>query len=120
MQLSGKIYRIDNEQKVSDTFSKREFIIETDEQYKNHILIQVVKDKCAVLNQYKVGDSVTVDLNVKGRLWTGNDGIEKCFNTLECWKISKITDANPSTVNSYKERTPTPHPNNDEAQDLPF
>ena len=73
--------------------------------------MQVIKDKCAVLDGYKVGEMVNVSLNLKGRLWTNPQGEEKCFNTLECWKISK--EAN---------NAPEPQPLGVESEDsgLPF
>ena len=91
-ELSVKIYKISETQKVSDSFSKREFIVETDTQYKQYLLLQVVKDKCAVLDGYEVGENVKVSLNLNGRLWTNPQGEEKCFNTLDCWKIEKETN----------------------------
>lgn len=89
MELNVKIYAIKETQQISETFSKREFIVETLENYPQHLLLQVVKDKCDKLDEFVSGDEVIVSLNLKGRLWTGNDGEEKCFNTLECWKIVK-------------------------------
>jgi len=112
MELSAKIYSISKTQKVSEAFSKREFIIVTEENYPQHILLQVVKDKCPMLDQYKAGDNVTVHLNLKGRLWQNPQGEEKCFNTLECWKISKVTDA-PKPI----EATPIIE---DDSNDMPF
>jgi len=117
MELNAKIYSISKTQKISDSFSKREFIVETDEQFKQHILLQVVKDKCANLDQFKVGDNVTVSINLKGRLWQNPQGDEKCFNTLECWKISKITDANNTEVNGAEVVKPIV---TDTDTDVPF
>jgi hypothetical protein len=111
MELNAKIYRINETQKVSDSFSKREFIVETDGQYKQYILLQVVKDKCAVLDGYKIGENVTVSLNINGRLWTNPQGDEKCFNTLDCWKISK--------TETQSEMPPAPT-QEEENSDIPF
>ena len=90
MELNVKIHSIGETQNVTDTFSKREFIVETQEEYKQYLSLQVIKDKCAILDDYKKGDEVTVSLNLKGKLWTDKQGVEKCFNTLECWKINKV------------------------------
>lgn len=94
MELNVKIHSIGTTQNVSDTFSKREFVVETQEEYKQYLLLQVVKDKCSVLDSYKKGDEVKVSLNLKGRLWQNPQGEEKCFNTLECWKIEKQVENN--------------------------
>ena len=87
MELNVKIHSISETQNVTDTFSKREFIVETIEHYKQYLQLQVIKDKCSVLDNYKVGQEVKVSLNIKGRLWTNKEGKEVAFNTLECWKI---------------------------------
>jgi hypothetical protein len=39
---------------------------------------------------------ISVSINLKGRLWTGNDGVEKSFNTFEGWQIE--SDSLGSTV----------------------
>lgn len=92
MELNVKIHSISETQNVTDTFSKREFIVETIEDYKQHLQLQVIKDKCSILDNYQVGQEVKVNLNLKGRLWTNKDGKEVAFNTLECWRIEKSGD----------------------------
>lgn len=102
MELSVKIHSIGSTQNVTDTFSKREFVVETQEEYKQYLNLQVIKEKCDVLNNYKKGDEVKISLNIKGRLWKDKEGVEKCFNTLECWKIEKL-DSNQSQPEPKKE-----------------
>lgn len=114
MELNVKIHSIGETQNVTDTFSKREFIVETQEEYKQHLLLQVIKDKCTILNDYKKGDDVTVSLNLKGKLWTDKQGIEKCFNTLECWKINKVGSQQQATQSSEPIEAST------NESDLPF
>ncbi|QHB39642.1 hypothetical protein mymlan62_gp036 [Flavobacterium phage vB_FspS_mymlan6-2] len=103
MELNVKIHSIGQTQNVSDKFSKREFVVETQEEYKQYLLLQVTKDKCGLLDSYKVGQEVKVSLNLRGRLWTNPEGVEKCFNTLECWKISNDSE----TSNLSSEPTST-------------
>lgn len=113
MELKVKIHSIGSTQNVTDTFSKREFIVETQEDYKQYLNLQVIKDKCEFLDKFKKGDEVTVSLNLKGRLWTNKEGVEQCFNTLECWKIYK---ENPFREDSQPEQQ-LPQ---EEISDLPF
>jgi len=87
LELSGKIYQIGETVNVTDTFSKKEFIIETDEQYKSYIQFQFTKDKTSLLDKFKVGENVNVSYNLSGRLWTNKEGKEVCFNTLQAWLI---------------------------------
>lgn len=112
MEIQVKIHSIGETQNVSDTFQKREFVVVTEETYPQYLLLQVVKDKCSILNNYKVGQNVTVSLNLKGRLWTNPQGEEKCFNTIECWKIN-ATGTQPTAQ-------PQPLAQDAEADGLPF
>lgn len=121
MELNVKIHSIGETQNVSATFSKREFIVETQETYPQHLLLQVVKDKCNVLNNFKVGQLVNVSINLKGRLWTDKEGVEKCFNTIECWKINASADQVNSVVNQVVGQPfETVAELNEATNDLPF
>lgn len=86
------ILKLKNEtQKVSEKFSKREFVITTDSTtpYPQNVLFQVTGDKCALLDKFNEGDELTVQFNLRGREWNGPQGI-KYFNTLEAYRIEKV------------------------------
>lgn len=89
MELTGKIKLVRPTQKVSETFSKREFVITTDEQYPQDIQIEFTQDKCDLLNDVQVGQQVTVGINIRGREWINPQGEAKYFNTIQAWKINK-------------------------------
>jgi hypothetical protein len=95
MEISGKIKVINPTKQVSDSFKKRELVVTTNEQYPQHILIDFVQDKCAVLDSYNVGDAVTVYINVKGKEVMTKDGETKYFNQLNGWKIERTDSAVP-------------------------
>lgn len=90
MELSGKIRNFTDDIQVSDAFKKRELVITTNEQYEQNILIEFQQDKCEYLDSYKVGDNITVHINLRGRIWVNPQGEEKCFNQILGWKIEKI------------------------------
>ena len=89
----GKIKVINETQNVTASFKKRELVITTDEQYPQHILIEFAQDKCDVLNGYKVGDSVDVSINLRGREWINPQGEAKYFNQIQGWRIQKSEGA---------------------------
>jgi single-strand DNA-binding protein len=123
MELNVKIHSIGETQNVTETFSKREFIVETQEDYKQYLQLQVIKDKCDVLNHFKPGQEVKVHLNLKGRLWTNKEGKEIAFNTLECWKIeSTELSVQPPKEEKYsgKKEYSEPLGQKYEEDDLPF
>lgn len=92
MQLTGKIKTINATQQVSERFSKRTVVIETDytTQYPQPIEIQFSQDRTDLIEPYNVGQEVVCDINLRGRQWTDNQGEVKTFNTLECWKIQPL------------------------------
>jgi hypothetical protein len=94
MEIKGKLVEIFATQEVSEKFSKREFVVEYAENpsYPEYIKLEVVNDKVSILDNYKVGDSVDVAFNLRGRSWTDKTGKVSYFNTLVCWKISKEDD----------------------------
>jgi hypothetical protein len=129
MDISGKIKMIDTTKEVgTGGFKKRDVVVTTDETYPQHILVQFVQDKCDLLNGYNVGDSVKIDLNLKGREWTNPQGETVYFNTIQGWRIAKedtskqSPPANNSAVDAYMTKTnPLPaEGNEEEPDDLPF
>jgi hypothetical protein len=89
MELSGTVKVINASQAVSEKFKKRELVITTEEQYPQDILVEFHQDKTDLLNAVKVGESVTVGINIRGRLWVSPQGENKYFNTITGWRIDK-------------------------------
>jgi len=87
MEIKGKIKVIFPTETVSEKFKKRDIVISTQEQYSQDISIQFVQDKTSILDKYKVGQSVTVGININGRSWTSPQGEVKYFNSLVGWRI---------------------------------
>jgi hypothetical protein len=91
MELQGTIYKINETEQVTETFRKRSFILQTAGQYPQYISIEFVKDKCELLDKYSVGQEVTVEINLNGRLYNDKKtGEEKSFNTIQAWKINAV------------------------------
>lgn len=98
MKVEGRIVKIQDTQQLTEKFSKREFWMEvSDGMYAQTISLQFTKDKCNVLNGYNVGDQVAVEFNLNGRTHTNAEGVERCYNSLDAWKINK-TDGNSQPV----------------------
>ena len=65
MEVQGKVKLVGEEQTFgSNGFRKRELVVTTEEQYPQHILVEFVQDKCDLLNNYKVGQDVKVNINL--------------------------------------------------------
>ena len=85
MDIQGKVILIGEPEKVSETFTKRLLVVETEDQYPQSIPVEFVNDKTSVLDNYSVGDEVKVFINLRGREWNG-----KYFLNANGWKIEKI------------------------------
>lgn len=93
MEVTGRVKMVEQTKEVgSSGFRKRDIVVTTDEQYPQHISVQFVQDKCDLLDAYKVGDNVKVDINLRGREWTNPQGETVYFNTIQGWRIGKVQD----------------------------
>lgn len=95
MVIEGKIHQIGDTQHVSDTFKKRDFVVEyvSNPLYPQYVTFQAIQDRCALLDSYHEGDRIAVDFNLRGREWTSPQGEKKYFNTLEAWRINPAQEA---------------------------
>ena len=103
MNISAKITEIFETAKVTESFKKREFVVEYSEnpQYPEFIKFEFIQEKCELLDKYAIGEEVDISFNLKGRKWTDPQGTVKYFNTLQAWRIDKKTaDSAPSAGNA--------------------
>ena len=104
METVGKLHTIFDTKQVSERFSKREFVVElTDNpKYPQTVLFQLTGDRCAMLDDFKVGDAVMVEFSLRGREWRSPSGETKYFNSLDVWKVEPARgQANVSARGSY-------------------
>ncbi|MBT4708678.1 MAG: DUF3127 domain-containing protein [Flavobacteriaceae bacterium] len=125
MDISGKIKLINEAKEYgSNSFRKREVVITTEEQYPQDLLIEFVQDKCEILNSFQVGQSVKIDINLRGREWESPQGEIKYFNSIQGWRIEKLFSEDENTdippVPPAEAFQPADELNQDEPDDLPF
>lgn len=139
MEIQGRIKKIFPSQVIGQNgFEKRDLVITTEEQYPQTIIIQFTQDRCALLDNVRVGERVKAYINIKGREWTNPQGETKYFNTIEGWKIELMQTtnvANQQPMQQATQQAPAPQPqifdnngkdpnteiiNNQEEVDLPF
>jgi len=129
-KLTGTVKVINPTQVISEKFSKREFVIETQDQYPQLVMFQATQDKCSLLDNVQQNSQVEVSFNLRGREWTSPAGEVKYFNTLEAWRIEKVGQGNampaggPSAMSLGSDPIPAATTsavaNNEEEDDLPF
>lgn len=124
MEVSGRVKVIGADQQISASFKKREIVVTTDEQYPQVIMVEFTQDKTDLLNNYAVGDEVKISINIRGREWVNPQGETKYFNSIQGWRIEKMTQAQGQGQMPQTPEVPTFPPagqfTEKEEDDLPF
>ncbi|UKT63532.1 DUF3127 domain-containing protein [Pedobacter mucosus] len=100
MEIKGKVHEVGATQQVSETFKKRDIIIEYAENptYPEYIRFEALQDKAALLDSFKAGDEVEIFFNLRGRPWTDKAGKTSYFNSLVVWRINAIAAGAPAAA----------------------
>jgi single-strand DNA-binding protein len=132
LEIEGKLFKKFDTQQIKDTFRKREFVLETTEQYPQKIKLELTQEKCENLDRFQEGSMIKVSFNLRGSEWQG-----KYYVNLQAWRIENATggdsnaqsnnqnnnQSNPNT-NNYAQPTAPVQQNaiatNSGADDLPF
>lgn len=125
MEITGKVHEIGAIQQVTDTFRKRDLVVQYAEnpQFVEYIKFEATQDRVNIFDNLNAGDEVAVSFNLRGRPWTNKDGVTSYFNSLVAWRVNKVAAEQPGS-NQYS--TPVSAPpvdissNNSEEDDLPF
>ena len=126
MELQGTVKKIGETQTFASGFQKKELVLLTEEQYPQPIQIDFLSDKIDLLNNVSEGEIVKVGINIRGREWTNPQGEVKYFNSINGWRIEKVSGENTNTEapqpNTFEKPAPITNDNpfGDEDQDLPF
>lgn len=121
LEVQGVIHSIGKTIEYGNNgFTKREFVIKLsgegeNSSYPNHVALELLKDKCALIDSYKIGDEIIAHFNLSGRLWSGADKPEKCFTSLQAWRIEKAG----VETNAYNQ-SPPPYDEHFSNDDVPF
>ena len=120
MIVEGKILEKFDTHEIKESFRKREFVLEYAEnpQYPEFLKFELIQSNCEQLDNIEVGDQVKVNFNLKGRKWTDSKGEVKYFNSLQAWRIDKLSENQengaPPTNNEWMKEDFS------EDDDLPF
>lgn len=130
-EIQGQIHSIgDTTEYGNNGFTKREFVIKLtgegeNSAYPNHVALELIKDNCSLMDSYRIGDEIKAHFNLNGRLWSGNGKPEKCFTSLQAWRVEsqgaggfeQAAPADDAYDQSYASSTTA---NNNFDDDIPF
>jgi single-stranded DNA-binding protein len=92
-EVTGKLLAKYDAQQVSEKFKKREFVLELAEEingniYTNFAKMQLVQNKCEIIDRFNKGDMLKVSFNIKGNSYIDKkDGETKYITNLDAWRI---------------------------------
>lgn len=136
LEVTGKLIVKFDTQQVSEKFKKREFVIELAEEingniYTNYAKMQLVQNKCDIIDRFNVGDQVKISFNIKGNKWE-RDGKVNYITNLDAWRVESATASQGSNQQAaapvYNNNnggnnfsgTPNFNPSPETIDDLPF
>ena len=142
LEITGKLLLKYPIVEVSEKFKKREFVLELSEEingniYTNYAKMQLVQNKCDIIDRYNEGDVVKVSFNIKGTRYE-KDGKVNYFSNLDAWRVEAANSAsapaqqapaansyaaptynNGNSGNTYSQPM-NPAASNEAVDDLPF
>lgn len=92
LEITGRMFEKFDTQQITQTFSKREFVLEISEQaangmtYTNYASFQLANNQCSLVDNFQLGDMVTVSFNIRGNKWE-RDGQVRYITNLNAWRI---------------------------------
>lgn len=85
LKIKGKVKVIMDTETFDSGFSKKEFVITTDEKYPQDVKLELIKDKTDLIDPYKVGSDIEVSFNVRGNEYNG-----RYFVNIQAWRIAGV------------------------------
>ncbi len=109
LEVTGKLLVKYDTQQVSEKFKKREFVLELAEEingniYTNFAKMQLVQNKCDIIDRFKEGEQVRVSFNIKGNKWE-RDGKVNYITNLDAWRVES-PGAAPAGNTSNQQQAP--------------
>jgi single-strand DNA-binding protein len=112
--LTGKLIVKDPVKEVSETYTVRDFVIETlDGNYPQTVKFQLTQDRTGLLDPFKLGSVIEVHFDIRGREYNGN-----YYNNLNAWRLKDPTVKKAQTAPTAPEEPDIEVEVDDD--DLPF
>ena len=120
LSVKGRVFQILKAEtgvsKGGKEWSKREFVIDTEEQFPRKVCFTLFGDKTSLINNLAVGEMVDVSFNIESREYNGN-----WFHNINAWKIDKPAETQSSPAGAPEYSIDDIPPEADEnGGDLPF
>ncbi len=123
--IEGKLYKKFDTNQVTDSFKKREFVLEIEDgAYTQLIKFQLTQNNCEKLDPYNENDQLKVTFSLRGREYT-KEGRTSYFTNLDAWRLDKAGQGQNAAVpnaslDSFPTMTDAPSTESKMDDDLPF
>lgn len=108
-EIEGKLYKKFETNQVTDSFKKREFVLEVEDgAYTQLIKFQLTQNNCEKLDPYNENEQLKVTFSLRGREYT-KEGRTSYFTNLDAWRLDKAgqTAQNAAAPNASLDSFPT-------------
>lgn len=106
LQIQGKLIQklpTESGEGRNGRWEKKQFVIETDDQYPKKICMVLWGDKISMLEKVTEGDIVTVSINIESREFNS-----KWYTDVKAWRIEKGADTGSSPSEAAPSATAMP------------
>ena len=130
--VTGKLIEKYDAQQITDSFKKREFVVECPKEisgnvYQDYLKFQLTQDRVSLIDSMNVGDMVKVHFNLRGSKYTSKkDGSTGYITNLEAWRLEagggQTSAPAPAQQSAPAPKTDAPivSKGGDDDSDLPF
>ena len=84
-ELTGRVKAIFDQQTFASGFTKRDFVVTTEDDYPQDVKFECIKDRISLVDDLQEGDRVNVHFNIRG-----NEYNDRYFVNLQGWRIQKL------------------------------
>lgn len=101
LELVGTLYEIFDEQQITPTFKKKEFVLEVVDEsptgmtFTNYASFQLINNSCGLIDNFEKGEKVKVSFNVRGNKWE-RDGVVRYITNLNAWRVERVDGSSSS------------------------
>ena len=87
--LKGTVHSLE-ETKEKNNYKSRKliFTVDNDQKYTQNFTLEGGLEMCDKMDDLVPGTSASIYVNLNGRLWNNDQGIEVAFNSLRIWKFT--------------------------------
>lgn len=94
-EIIGLLHEKFETQQINENFRKREFVLEhtvsrNEKKIVDFIKFQLTGDRCDLINDIKLGNTLKIFFNIKGRKFERDNSNTSYFLNLDVWRLESL------------------------------